>query len=215
MLAHLRPAATLLAISTLVLGLGYPLAMTGIAQLALPHAANGSLIARGGTVVGSELIGQKFVSDGYFRGRPSATTAPDPKDDTKTIDAPYNAAGSLGSNLGPLSKKLLDRVAADVGALKASRGSPIPADAVTTSASGLDPHISPAYAELQVARVATARNMPEAKVRAIVEGVRETAALGIIGEPRVNVLRLNLALDKELNGSAGIGDDGRQTTAKR
>jgi K+-transporting ATPase ATPase C chain len=196
MLSAIRPAVTLLILFTLLTGLAYPLAITGVAQLAFSGAANGSLALRDGKPVGSVLIGQNFTSDRYFQGRPSATQAPDPKDASKTIDAPYNAANSSGSNLGPTSQKLIDRVKADVAARRAAGWSgPIPADAVTTSASGLDPHISPANAAGQIARVAKARILPEARVRALVEAMTETRFLGVIGEPRVNVLQLNLALD--------------------
>lgn len=196
MLTHLRPALVLLALFVALTGIAYPLAITGIAQVALPQQANGSLIELNGSLVGSDLIGQPFTSDRYFQPRPSATSAPDPKDSTKTVDAPYNAAGSGGSNLGPTSQKLVDRVKEDIGLLKNdSAAAPLPADAVTTSASGLDPHISPAYALLQVARVAKARGLPEQRVRALVEGQSGGRLLGFIGEPRVNVLRLNLALD--------------------
>jgi K+-transporting ATPase ATPase C chain len=196
MLTHLRPALVLLALFVALTGVAYPLAMTGVAQIALSKQANGSLIERNGTVVGSDIIGQPFTSDRYFQPRPSATSAPDPKDSTKTIDAPYNAAGSGGSNLGPTSQKLVDRVKAETGRLKIeAAGVPLPADAATTSASGLDPHISPAYALLQVARVAKARGLPEQPIRALVERESEGRMLGFVGEPRVNVLRLNLALD--------------------
>lgn len=196
MLTHLRPALVLLALFVALTGVAYPLAITGIAQVAVPRQASGSLIERNGSVVGSDIIGQPFTSDRYFQPRPSATSAPDPKDSTKTVDAPYNAAGSGGSNLGPTSQKLVDRVKEDVGRLKKeATATPLPADAATTSASGLDPHISPAYALLQVARVAKARGLPEQRARALVEGQSEGRLLGFIGEPRVNVLRLNLALD--------------------
>ena len=199
MLAQIRPAVVMLALFTLLTGLAYPLAITGIAQVAMPRQANGSLLPVGGPPVGSALIGQNFASDKYFHPRPSATQAQDPAhpdDSSKTIDAPYNAANSTGSNLGPTSQKLIDRVKADVDARrKAGDTGPIPADAVTTSASGLDPHVSPENALAQVASVAKARNLPEDKLRALVESHVEGRALGLIGEPRVNVLRLNLALD--------------------
>ena len=165
--------------------------------------ANGSLVRRNGAVAGSVLIGQSFTSDRYFHGRPSATSAPDPKDDTKTVDAPYNAANSGGANLGPLSKKLLDRVAADVDGLKKDGAVTIPADAVTTSASGLDPHISPAFASLQIERVARARKVAPERVKAVLEQQTERQVLGFIGEPRVNVLVLNLALDAAFPGANG------------
>ena len=196
MLSQIRPAIVLLALFTLLTGLVYPLAITGIAQAVLPYQANGSLLAVNGQPVGSELIGQNFAADKYFHSRPSATQAPDPKDPSKTIDAPYNAANSTGSNLGPTSQKLIDRVKADVEAKRAAGWTgAIPADAVTTSGSGLDPHISPENAFAQVAAVAKARNVPEDKVRALVEANIEGRAFGLIGEPRVNVLRLNMALD--------------------
>jgi potassium-transporting ATPase KdpC subunit len=196
MLNTIRPAIAMLVLFTLLTGLAYPLAITGVAQFALSAAANGSLILRDGKPVGSVLIGQNFTSDRYFQGRPSATQAPDPKDATKTVDAPYNAANSTGSNLGMTSQKLVDRVKADVKSRHGAGWSdPIPADAVTTSASGLDPHISPANAFGQVGRVAKARGAAEDRVRALVEAATEKRFLGIIGEPRVNVLRLNLALD--------------------
>jgi K+-transporting ATPase ATPase C chain len=196
MLQHIRPAVVLIVLMTLLTGVIYPFAITGFAMVVFPHRAGGSMITRDGTVIGSALIGQNFTSDKYFHSRPSATNTPDPKDPTKNVDAPYNAANSSGSNLGPTSQALVDRVKGDIESWrKEGVTSPIPADAVTTSASGLDPHISPAYALLQVARVAKARNLPEDKVRALVIGAVEARALGIIGEPRVNVLELNLALD--------------------
>jgi len=196
MLSQIRPAIVLLALFTLLTGLVYPLAITGVAQAVLPYQANGSLLMVNGQPVGSELIGQNFTADKYFHSRPSATQAPDPKDPTKTIDAPYNAANSTGSNLGPTSQKLIDRVKADVEAKRAAGWTgAIPADSVTTSGSGLDPHISPENAFAQVAAVAKARNLPEDKVRALVEANIEGRAFGLIGEPRVNVLRLNMALD--------------------
>jgi potassium-transporting ATPase KdpC subunit len=178
-------------------GLVYPLAITGIAQLAMPGAANGSLIEKNGVVVGSALIGQNFKSDRYFHPRPSATNEPDPKDPSKTIDDPYNAANSSGSNLGPTSKALVDRVKAGVEAWRKMAGpGPVPADAVTTSASGLDPDVSPETALAQVASVAKARGLDEGRVRQLVESSIEGRVLGLIGEPRVNILRLNLALDR-------------------
>jgi potassium-transporting ATPase KdpC subunit len=195
MLQIFRPAVVLLLLFTALTGLAYPLAITGVAQVVLPAMANGSLLRKSGTVVGSALIGQSFASNRYFHGRPSATSAPDPKDDTKTIDVPYNAANSSGSNLGPLSKKLIERIEGDVNALRRSGATTIPADAVTTSASGLDPHISPAFAALQVARIAEARAIPAAKVAAVLDRQVERPLFGLIGEPRVNVLSLNLALD--------------------
>ena len=199
MLGQIRPAVVLLTLFTLLTGLIYPLAITGIAQIAMPRQANGSLLPVDGRPVGSALIGQNFASDRYFRGRPSATQAQDPAhpdDPSKTIDAPYNAANSTGSNLGPTSQKLIDRVKADVEAKRAAGWQgPIPADAVTTSASGLDPDISPDNAFAQVAAVAKARSLPEDAVRALVEANIQGRFVGLIGEPRVNVLRLNIALD--------------------
>jgi K+-transporting ATPase ATPase C chain len=196
MLREIRPAIVILIALTLITGLAYPLAMTGIAQVVFPRQAQGSLIERDGHVVGSALIGQVFASDGYFHGRPSATTAPDPKDAIKTVPAPYNAANSGGSNLGPSNKALVERVQGDIDALKKENASaPIPPDLVTTSASGLDPDISPAAALFQVPRVAKARNMPEDRLRQLVSEHTETRLLGLLGEPRVNVLALNMALD--------------------
>jgi K+-transporting ATPase ATPase C chain len=196
MLKEIRPAIILLVALTLITGLAYPLAMTAIAGVVFPKQAEGSLIERDGKVVGSALIGQEFKSDKYFHGRPSATTAPDPADSTKTVPAPYNAANSGGSNLGPTSKALSDRLKEDVDKLKAENPSmPVPADLVTTSASGLDPDISPEAALFQVPRVAKARNMPEDQVRQLVTDKTEGRLAGLLGEPRVNVLALNLALD--------------------
>lgn len=196
MLQHLRPALVMLALFTVLTGVIYPFALTGFAAVALPGAANGSLVKNGDVIVGSSLIGQNFTKDVYFHSRPSATSAADPNDSTKTIDAPYNADNSSGSNLGPTSAKLIDRVKADIETLRGQGlAGPIPADAVTTSGSGLDPDISPAYAKAQVARVAKARNLPEAKVAALVDATTSGRLLGVIGEPRVNVLELNLALD--------------------
>ncbi len=197
MLSHLRPAIVMLVLFTALTGVIYPLAITGVAQLALPAQANGSLIERDGAIVGSTLIGQNFASGRYFHGRPSATTGADPDDPSKTIDAPYNASNSMGSNLGPTSKKLVDRVNGAIEAeFAAGRIDVVAADAVTTSASGLDPHISPQFALAQAGAVAKARNLSEAQVRALVEDTTENRVLGVIGEPRVNVLLLNLALDR-------------------
>ena len=196
MLRAIRPAIILLLALTLITGLAYPLVMTAVAGAIFPKQAEGSLIERDGKVVGSALIGQEFTSEKYFHGRPSATVAPDPNDSTKTVPAPYNAANSGGSNLGPTSKALNDRVKEDVEKLKAENPSqPVPIDLVTTSASGLDPDISPDAALFQVPRVAKARNLPEDRVRELVnENIRDRLG-GLLGEPCVNVLALNLALD--------------------
>jgi K+-transporting ATPase ATPase C chain len=197
MLREIRPAIVVLVALTLICGLAYPLAMTGIAQIIFPSQANGSMIERNGTVVGSALIGQDFESDKYFHGRPSATTAPDPKDSTKTIAAPYNAVNSGASNLGPSNKALIDRVQGDIDKLKKENPSaPVPIDMVTTSASGLDPEISPEAAQFQVPRIAKARNLPEDRLRKLVDDNTEGRLFGLLGEPRVNVLLLNLALDR-------------------
>lgn len=196
MLKEIRPAILILLLLTAITGLAYPLAMTAIAGVIFPKQAQGSLIERDGKVVGSTLIGQEFKDHKYFHGRLSATTAPDPADSTKTVAAPYNAANSGGSNLGPTSKALADRVKEDVDKLKAENPSaPVPIDLVTTSASGLDPDISPEGALFQVPRVAKARNMPEDRVRALVMENTKGRLAGLLGEPRVNVLALNLALD--------------------
>jgi K+-transporting ATPase ATPase C chain len=196
MTREIRPAIVILIALTLITGLVYPLAITGIAGVLFPYQAQGSLIRRGDTVVGSALIGQQFASERYFHGRPSATTTPDPADATKNVPAPYNAANSGGSNLGPSNKALIDRVQGDIDALKKDNASdPIPPDLVTTSGSGLDPDISPAAALFQVPRVAKTRNMPEDRVRQLVNEHTEARFLGLLGEPRVNVLALNMALD--------------------
>jgi len=196
MLQHIRPAITMIVLMTILAGLAYPLAMTGIAQAIFPYQANGSLIERDGKVIGSALIGQAFTSETYFHGRPSATTDTDPNDASKTVPAPYNAANSGGSNLGPTSKTLIDRITGDAGKLAAENpGTPMPMDLVTTSASGLDPDISPAAALFQVPRIAKARNLPQERVRQLVEGHVKGRIAGFIGEPRVNVLELNMALD--------------------
>jgi potassium-transporting ATPase KdpC subunit len=196
MLREIRPAIILLVALTLITGLAYPLAMTGLAQVLFPKQANGSMIEKDGKIVGSAQIGQVFADDKYFHGRPSATNTPDPKDATKTVDAPYNAANSMGSNLGPTNKALIDRVKGDVDKLKEENPSaPVPIDLVTTSGGGLDPHISPEAALFQVPRVAKARNMPEDRLRQLVGQHIEGRTLGLLGEPRVNVLALNLALD--------------------
>ena len=196
MITHLRPALVLMVALTAITGLAYPLAVTGLALAILPKQAAGSLIERDGRVVGSRLIGQAFTEARYFHGRPSATTAPDLADATKTVAAPYNAANSGGANLGPTSATLAERVKADVEALRADNpGAAIPVDLVTTSGSGLDPDISPEAATFQVSRVAKARGLPEDEVRALVAANVQERLLGIIGERRVNVLALNLALD--------------------
>ncbi len=197
MLKESRPAIVFVVALTVITGLLYPFAMTGIAGVVFPYQAQGSLIERDGKVVGSALIGQDFTSAGYFHGRPSATVAPDPNDSTKTVPAPYNAANSGGSNLGPTNKALIDRVQGDVEKLQQENPSAqVPIDLVTTSGSGLDPDISPAAALFQVPRVAKARNMPEDRVRQLVDEHVEGRTLGFLGEPRINVLALNLALDR-------------------
>ena len=193
---HIRPAIVMIVLMTLITGLAYPLAMTGIARVVFPYQANGSLIEKDGKVIGSALIGQNFTSEKYFHGRPSATTEPDPKDATKTIPVPYAADNSGGSNLGPTSKALVDRVKTDAAVLaKENPGTPIPVDLVTTSASGLDPDITPAGAYFQVPRVAKARGLPEEQVRDLVAQHIDGRLFGLIGEPVVNVLQLNMALD--------------------
>ena len=196
MLKEIRPAIIVLVLLTAITGLVYPLAMTAIAGAIFPKQAEGSLIERDGKVVGSALIGQEFTADRYFHGRPSATSAPDPKDSTKTVSAPYNAANSGGSNLGPTSKALNDRIKEDVDKLKAENpGTPVPIDLVTTSGSGLDPDISPESALFQVPRVAKARQLPPDRIRALVAANTQGRFAGLLGEPGVNVLALNLALD--------------------
>jgi potassium-transporting ATPase KdpC subunit len=193
---EIRPAIVILVALTLITGLAYPLAVTAFAGMIFPKQAQGSLVERDGKVVGSALIGQEFKDDKYFHGRPSATTAPDPADATKTVPVPYNAANSGGSNLGPTSKALNDRVKEDVERLKAENPSAaVPVDLVTTSGSGLDPDISPEGALFQVPRVAKARNLPEDRVRQLVTENTQGRLAGLLGEPRVNVLALNLALD--------------------
>jgi K+-transporting ATPase ATPase C chain len=197
MLKELRPAIVILVALTIITGLIYPLAMTGAAQVLFPYQSQGSLIEQGGKTIGSALIGQSFTAERYFHGRPSATTAPDPKDASKTVAAPYNATNSMGSNLGPTSKALADRLQQEVATLKMENPSaPVPVDLVTTSGSGLDPDIAPQAAEFQAARIAKARNLPEAQIRALIDSHTEGRDLGFLGEPRVNVLKLNLALDR-------------------
>ena len=196
MLKEIRPAIVMIVLFTILTGLAYPLAMTGIAQVLFPRQANGSLIVKDGKVLGSELIGQNFTEGRYFHGRPSATSAPDPNDASKTVPAPYNAANSSGSNAGPTSKALIERVQSDVDKLKAENpNAPVPVDLVTTSASGLDPDISPAAALFQVPRVSRERGLSEEELRSLVTSHIEGRFLGVIGEPRVNILELNIALD--------------------
>jgi len=195
MISQIRPAILMIVVMTVITGLIYPLGMTGIAQLVFPRQANGSLVEKDGKVIGSALIGQNFESEKYFHGRPSATSDTDPNDATKTISAPYNAASSSGSNLGPTSQALIDRVKDDAAKLKDENPAPIPVDLVTSSGSGLDPDITPAAAAFQAQRVAKARNLPLERVQALVESYTEGRTLGILGEKRVNVLKLNLALD--------------------
>ncbi len=191
MLRHFRASVVMLVLMTALLGIAYPLAMVGVAGAAFPGQAAGSLVVKDGKVVGSSLIGQSFTGESYFHGRPSATTDTDPADSTKTVASPYNAANSMGSNLGPTSKALIDRVKEDADKL----GKGVPVELVTTSGSGLDPDISPQAAAWQVARVAKARGLPEAEVQALVARHTEGRTYGLLGEPRVNVLQLNLALD--------------------
>ena len=183
----------------LITGVAYPLATTGVAQLVLPYQANGSLIRQGAVVVGSEHIGQWFEGAAYFHPRPSATRTPDPRDASQTVAAPYNAAASSGSNLGPTNPALIASVQERVAAYRQANGlaadAAVPVDAVTASASGLDPHISVANAQLQAVRVAQARGLSLALVRQLVQQHTEGRVLGLLGEPRVNVLRLNIALD--------------------
>jgi potassium-transporting ATPase KdpC subunit len=196
MLREVRPAIVLIVALTLITGLVYPLVMTGIAGVLFPYQAQGSLIEKDGKVVGSALIGQEFTSERYFHSRPSATLGPDPADPSKTVAAPYNAVNSMGSNLGPTNKALIDRVKGDVDTLKAENPSaPVPIDLVTTSGSGLDPDITPESAYFQIPRIAKARNMSEDSLRQLVAGQIVGRTLGVFGEPRVNVLALNLALD--------------------
>jgi potassium-transporting ATPase KdpC subunit len=197
MLREIRPAIVLVIALTLITGVAYPFAITGLAQVIFPDKAQGSLVERDGKVVGSTLIGQEFTGEGYFHGRPSATTAPDPSDPTKTVPAPYNAANSGGSNLGPTSKSLIERIKADIAKLKQENPSAqVPADLVTTSGSGLDPDISPEAALFQVPRVAKARNLTQSVLRQLIAANTSDRLIGLFGEPRVNVLELNLALDR-------------------
>jgi potassium-transporting ATPase KdpC subunit len=197
MLKEIRPGLVFVVALALITGLAYPLVITGVAGAFFPQQAQGSLIDRDGKVIGSTLIGQAFADEKYFHGRPSATTAPDPADATKTVPAPYNAANSVGSNLGPTNKALVDRVKDDVAKLKVENPSAsVPIDLVTTSASGLDPDISPEAALFQVPRVAMARNLSEDRLRQLVGEQTQGRFLGILGEPRVNVLALNMAVDR-------------------
>jgi potassium-transporting ATPase KdpC subunit len=197
MLNEIRPAVMLLVLLTLITGLAYPLAMTGLAVTLFPYTAEGSLIRRDGQVIGSALIGQEFKSDRYFHGRPSMTTGRDPTDPAKSVVQPYNAINSMASNLGPTNRGLAARVAADVNRLKQENPNmPVPIDLVTTAASGLDPDISPEAAFFQVPRIAKARHLSEDRVRQLIEAQVERRIFGLLGEPRVNVLRLNLALDQ-------------------
>ncbi len=191
-MSHLRPALVLIVLFTILTGLALPLGFSGAATAVVPALANGSLVMRGGQPVGSALIGQNFAGDRYFHGRLSVTTDTDPKDSSKTIPAPYNANNSAGSNLGPTAKALIDRVRTDVAA---GGPKPVPGDMVTSSASGLDPDISPENAARQVARVAAARHLPADRLAGLVAAHTEGRLLGLIGEPHVNVLALNLALD--------------------
>jgi K+-transporting ATPase ATPase C chain len=196
MFTHTRPALVLFVLFTLLTGLAYPYAITGITRVIFHDQANGSLIEKGGKVIGSSLIGQNFTSDKYFHSRPSATTDTDPNDSTKTVPSPYNAANSIGSNAGPTAKSLIDRVKGDTEKLQAENPNmPVPVDLVTTSGSGLDPHISPAAAAFQIPRVAKARGIAEGKLRALIAQNTQGRFLGLFGEPTVNVLQLNLALD--------------------
>ncbi len=199
MLKQIRPAIVMIVAATVLTGLAYPLAMTGVAQALFPHQANGSLVEKDGKVIGSSLIGQNFTADKYFHGRPSATTGADPNDPTKSVSVPYNAANSGASNLGPTNSSLITRIKGDAATLQAQNpNTPVPIDLLTTSGSGLDPDISPEAAYFQVPRVAKARGMDEAKVKSLVEAAIEPRELGVLGEPVVNVLALNRALDASM-----------------
>ncbi len=196
MLKQIRPAIMMIVVMTVLTGLFYPLGITGLAQILFPRQANGSLVERDGKIIGSSLIGQNFTADRYFHGRPSATTEPDPKDPTKTIPVPYAADNSAASNLGPTAQPLADRVKDDAAKLhQENPDAPVPVDLVTTSASRLDPDITPAAALFQVPRVAKARGLAEDRLRQLVVDTTDGRFLGVLGEPRVNVLKLNLALD--------------------
>ncbi|KAA1180248.1 K(+)-transporting ATPase subunit C [Rhizobium tropici] len=199
MLKQIRPAIVMIVAATVLTGLAYPLAMTGVAQTLFPHQANGSLVEKDGKVIGSSLIGQNFTTDRYFHGRPSATTGADPNDPTKSVSAPYNAANSGGSNLGPTNSSLIARIKGDAATLQAQNpNTPVPIDLLTTSGSGLDPDISPEDAYFQIPRVAKARNTDEAKVKSLVDAAIEPRELGVFGEPVVNVLALNQSLDASM-----------------
>ena len=208
-MSHLRPALVLVALFTILTGIALPLGFVGAAAVMFPGQAGGSLVTRGGKVVGSSLLGQNFTQDRYFQGRPSATTMQDPAhpdDSTKTVPAPYNAANSSGSNAGPTSKALVDRVTADISQAGAKSGAkPIPGDMLTTSASGLDPDISPETAARQVERVAAARHMAPEELQGVVAANTAGRLAGVVGEPRVNVLMLNLALDALHPGAVANG----------
>jgi K+-transporting ATPase ATPase C chain len=204
MLKLIRPAIVMIMLMTGLTGLVYPFAVMGVTQAMFPSQANGSLIERDGRIVGSKLIGQNFTSARYFQGRPSATTGADPADASKIVPAPYNAANSMGSNAGPTAKTLIERVknaAAEYRQANNDGSNAIPADAVTTSGSGLDPHISPENAEAQIPRVAEARGLPAERVRQLVADATQDRTLGFLGEPRVNVLLLNISLDREQSGA--------------
>ena len=199
MFKQIRPAIVMIVAITAVTGLLYPIGMTSVAQAFFPHQANGSLVEKDGKVIGSTLIGQAFTSGRYFHGRPSATTAPDPNDATKSVASPYNASNSMGSNLGPTSSSLITRIKGDADALKAANPNvPVPIDLVTASGSGLDPHISPEDAYYQIPRVAKARSLDEAKLRQLVDGAIQPRELGVLGEPVINVLALNQLLDASM-----------------
>jgi len=204
MLKQLKQSILTTLVITILTGLAYPLAMVGMSETLFPRQAHGSLIEKDGKVVGSELIGQAFTKPEYFHGRPSATTDTDPNDSTKQVPSPYNAANSNGSNAAPTAKSFTDDVQSRIDALKAENPdarTPIPVDLVTTSASGLDPHISPAAAVYQAPRVAKARNLSQGQVLHMIDEATEGRTLGFIGESRVNVLRLNLALDEAAKAS--------------
>jgi len=195
MLKEIRPAIVMIVLMSAITGVAYPYAVTGAAKVLFPHQADGSLVEKDGKVVGSSLIGQNFAGDQYFHGRPSATTDADPNDPTKQVPVPYKADASTGSNYGPTSQALMDRIKGDVATLKGDGDAPVPVDLVTTSASGLDPDITPAGALFQAERVAKARNLPVGQVKDLIASHVESRIAGILGEPRVNVLALNLALD--------------------